>query len=434
MRTSLDKVVPNHLRHFFPSYRVPQLNFSDGYLPVRVPGCASCVDSTLATGLPALGRLTTEQIVEHTVALNTLNGKSGLLGKVEILVGGDAERDALKELIPRYKSGELQVEPVAVVLPAPECIEPLKGSGVREVGVQFGASDYLSVGQGPGSREAPVTALRETLDALLDHGFTPRLDLLDITRADLESLVIPLVSDVMDHLSSRGFGGLRLRLVDSLGLGMPWPEIPVPRSIPRMVHTLTHKLDIPGDQVEFLGYNDMGMALANSLSALVHGCTSVVTTTGGLGERAGVAPTELMLLHICGLYGIDLDLKRVADLFKGLKPAEGELAPRHPLWGQESLTRGFAPHASALAAVHELDAPFDTYRLLDMPPDVKVRQENGPAGLVYMIKRHFPETSFGCEHQVILDLFAWVEEQELGDICWEDVREKMQELAPDLFV
>lgn len=434
MRTSLDKVVPNHMRHFFPSYRVPQLNFSDGYLPVRVPGCASCVDSTLASGLPALARLTTEQVINHVVAINTLNGKSGLLGKVEIQVGGTAENDALKELVPRFKSGELQVEPVAVVLPDPECVVPLEGTGLREVGVQFGASDYLSVGQGPGSREAPVLSLLETLDACLEAGLTPRLDLLDITRADLESLVIPLVSDVMDHLSSRGFGGLRLRLVDSLGLGMPWPEIPVPRSIPRMVHTLTHKLDIPGDQVEFLGYNDMGMALANSLAAVVHGCTRVVTTMGGLGERAGVAPTELMLIHLSGLYGIDLDLKRVEELLKGLKLAGGELALHHPLWGAEGLTRGFAPHPTALAAAHELDAPFDAYRLLGKAPDVKVRQENGPAGLVYMIKRNFPETEYSCDDQIILDLFAWVEEQELGDICWEDVRKKVQKLAPGLFV
>ena len=433
MRTSLDKVVPNHMRHFFPSYRVPQLNFSDGYLPVRVPGCASCVDSTLAAGLPALGRLSTEQIVEHVVAVNTLNGKSGLLGKVEIQVGGAAEQEAFKQLIPRFKSGELQVEPVAVVLPAPECMELLAGIGVREVGVQFGASDYLSVGQGPGSREVPVISLLETLDACLEQGFTPRLDLLDVTRADLESLVIPLVSDVMDHLSSRGFGGLRLRLVDSLGLGLPWPEIPVPRSIPRMVHTLTHKLDIPGDQVEFLGYNDMGMALANSLAALVHGCTRVVTTVGGLGERAGVASTELMLIHICGLYGIDLDLKQVEGLFQGVKAAGGEIPPTHPLWGQEGLTRGFAPHGTALAASHELDAPFDAYRLLGKAPDVKVRQENGPAGLVYMIRRNFPETTYTPDDQVILDLFAWVEEQELGDIAWEDVRERVQALMPDLF-
>mgnify|MGYP002641018653 CR=1 FL=1 len=434
MRTSLDKVVPNHMRHFFPSYRVPQLNFSDGYLPVRVPGCASCVESTLATGLPALGRLTTEQVIDHVVAVNTLNGKSGLLGKVELQVGGAVEQEALKELIPRFKSGELQVEPVAVVLPDPECVAPLAGTGLREVGVQFGASDYMSVGQGPGSREVPVRALLETLDACLEAGFTPRLDLLDITRADLESLVIPLVSDVMDHLSSCGFGGLHLRLVDSLGLGLPWPEIPVPRSIPRMVHTLTHKLDIPGDQVEFLGFNDMGMALANSLAAAVHGCTRIVTTMGGLGERAGVAPTELMLIHLCGLYGIDLDLKRVKELFKGLKLAGGELSPRHPLWGEEGLTRGFAPHPNALAATHALEAPFDAYRLLGRAPDVKVRQENGPAGLVCMIKRNFPETEYGCDDQLILDLFAWVEEQELGDICWDDLRDKVQELAPDLFV
>ncbi len=433
MRTPQDNVVPNLMRHFFPTYRVPQMNFSEGYLPMRIPGSTTCIDSTLATGLPALDRLSKEQVMSHVEFINQLNGKSGLLRRVELCVDTQAERDALEELIPRCKAGELQIELVAVIQPHPSRIEPLKDLSLGEVGVLFGASDYLSVDTEPGSRREAIQALLETLDACLDEGFKVRLDLMDITRSDLEALVIPLVSDCMDHLATRGYGGLRLRLIDSLGLGLPWPEAPVPRSIPRMIHTLTHNLSFSGDQLEFLGYNDMGLALANSLSAVVHGCTGIVTSVAGVGERSGVAPTELALVHLCGQYGIDLNMKNVGDGLASLQESGLEVSSRHPLWGERALVRGFAPHDNAHLATFATDAPFNTNRLLQRDPAVEIRAENGAAGLIHLIKQASPSAELECDDEAVQQLVVWVKELGLPEIRWEDIQEKVMELMPEWF-
>ena len=433
MRTNLDNVVPNLMRHFFPTYRVPQMNYAEGYLPMRIPGCATCGDTTLSNGLAALGRLSWEQIVSHVEFINTLNGKSGLLRRVELCVDTRQERDALEEVIPRVKAGELQVEPVAVIQPHPSRVEPLQDLSLAEVGVLFGASDYLCVGEETGSRTDQYHALLDTLDACLDQGFKVRLDLLDITRSDLEVLVIPLVSDCMDHLAKRGYSGLRLRLVDSLGLGLPWPEAPVPRSIPRMVHTLTHNLSYEGDQLEFLGHNDMGLGLVNSLAAVMHGCTSIATSLAGVGERAGITPTELALVHLCGQYGIDLNMRGVGDGLGALADAGGEVAKRHPLWGELALKRGFPAHANAHIATFDLAAPFDTSRLIGRTPELEIRRENEAAGVIHLIHQVKPDAELECDDEAIQSLLTWIDEQGLSEITWDDIKGKAEELLPDLF-
>ena len=56
-------------------------------------------------------------------------------------------------------------------------------------------------------------------------------------------------------------------------------------------------------------HNDFGMATANSLAALEEGVTVVNTCFGGLGERAGNAPFEEVVLSLELLYGIKTGIK-----------------------------------------------------------------------------------------------------------------------------
>ena len=62
-----------------------------------------------------------------------------------------------------------------------------------------------------------------------------------------------------------------------------------------------NSLEIP---VEMHTHNDMGLATANALAGIRAGATSVNTTVNGLGERAGNAALEEVVMTLKQIYGI----------------------------------------------------------------------------------------------------------------------------------
>lgn len=433
MRTFQDDVIPNLLRHFFPTYRVPRINFSEGSLPTRVPGEAWCVDTTLGLGLCAVDALTARDVVNLYATLNLINGKSGLIRQAEVAVGGEVEREALTTIVHKVQDGDFDVTPVAVMDASAAQMKLAKGLGIREVGIQFGASDYLVVGEKKGSRTDKVKGLLAVIDAGLDEFQRFRLDLLDITRADVEGFVLPLIEDVRDHLSHTSGTRLRVRLVDSLGLGVPWTEAPVPRSVPRLIHTIGHHADLSGEQLEFAAFDDMGLAVANTAAAMVHGTAGLVTSLGGVGDRSGLGATELMLLFLSGQYGVELNLQAVADALAMLAEHGAEVGARHPIWGERALLRRHAPHARAVDVTHDLHGPMDTERLLNLRGDVEVRPENGAAGLVHLLRHHHPRARLSCDAEAVVAIMAWIQDQGLTRYTYADVVKKAYDLIPELF-
>ena len=433
MRTFEDNVVPNLLRHIFPSYRVPRINFAEGGLPHRVPGEAWCVDSTLASGLPTLGALSAEQIVQIFELIDAVDAKSGLIRQAELLVGGMPERDAINLLLRRHDNGEIHVEPTAVIVPHPENIAAIMGLGLREVGIKFGVSDYLLLQEGQTSRREPVQQLLDTIDACLEEEANIRLDLVDVTRADLDGFVLPLIEDCIEHIGAKGFQPPRIRLCDSLGLGVPWTESPVPRSVPRMIHTICHALKMDSSEVEFMGHNHLGMALANSVAAMMHGSGGIACSFGGIGQRGGIASTEQMLIHLSGHFGVEADLTPVKKIFAFIRDAGVQLAPDHPLWGEHALTRCLAPHGNAFSTTHDQGTPFNTLKLMDLDEELEIWREAGAPGLIHLIRSEVPDAELDCEDEGVVAMLAWLEEEGMERVGWADVEEKVKELLPDLF-
>lgn len=433
MRTFEDNVVPNLLRHIFPSYRVPRINFAEGGLPHRVPGEAWCVDSTLASGLPILGPLSADQIVQIYELIDAVDGKSGLIRQAELLVGGMPERDAINLLLRRHDNGEIHVEPVGVIVPHPENVAAIMGLGLREVGIKFGVSDYLLLSDGQTSRREPVQQLLDTIDACLEEEANIRLDLVDVTRADLDGFVLPLIEDCFEHVGAKGAAPPRIRLCDSLGLGVPWTESPVPRSVPRMIHTICHALKLDASEVEFVGNNNLGMAMANSIAAMMHGSGGIACSFGGLGQRGGIASTEQMLIHLAGHYGVEPDLVPIKKVFEFLRSCDVSIASEHPLWGDKALTRCQAPHGNAFSSTLDLGAPFDTVKLLDIHEQQEIWREAGAPGLIHLIRSEVPDAELDCEDEAVVGILNWLEAKGVDKFTWEEIEPLVREKLPALF-
>ena len=137
------------------------------------------------------------------------------------------------------------------------------------------------------------------------------------------------VADIAGQATAAGAG--RITFYDTNGSAEPF-------GVRQIVGRLVAELDTT---VIFHGHNDLGLATANSLAAVLAGATVIDATVNGLGDRAGNASLEqvAVLLEREGFEtGIDLSqLRPVSGLVaatsgesvSGLAPVVGEYAFEH---------------------------------------------------------------------------------------------------------
>jgi homocitrate synthase NifV len=81
--------------------------------------------------------------------------------------------------------------------------------------------------------------------------------------------------------------------------------------------------------VEVHTHNDFGLATANALAGIKGGALSVNTTVNGLGERAGNAALEEVVMALKRIYGVNvgLDTPRLLELSRLVAAASGSNVP-----------------------------------------------------------------------------------------------------------
>ncbi len=174
-------------------------------------------------------------------------------------------------------------------------------SGVKAVDISLSVSDIHIEHKLRKSRDW----IREQLKKAL--GFAKRHDLYvsvggeDASRADPDFLV-----DLM--IIARDLGADRFRFCDTLGILDPF-------STYDKVKYLADKVDL---DLEVHTHNDLGMATANALAGIRAGARFVNTTVNGLGERAGNAALEevVMALKYACKIELPIDSSRFVELSK----------------------------------------------------------------------------------------------------------------------
>jgi homocitrate synthase NifV len=119
-----------------------------------------------------------------------------------------------------------------------------------------------------------------------ESGLTVSLGGEDSSRADMDFLLELL------EVAERA-GATRFRFADTLGVLDPFVTLEKFKSMRQAT----------GMELEIHAHNDLGLATANSLAAVRGGATHVSTTVNGLGERAGNAPLEEVVMAMRMLEG-----------------------------------------------------------------------------------------------------------------------------------
>jgi len=138
------------------------------------------------------------------------------------------------------------------------------------------------------SREWVLAQVTRVLEAAVDTGRKVSFGAEDASRADASFL-----AEVARR--AQACGATRVRFADTLGVLDPF-------STYEAIARLRDAVDM---EIEIHAHNDLGLATANTLAALRAGATHANTTVNGLGERAGNAALEEVVMGVRHLHGTD---------------------------------------------------------------------------------------------------------------------------------
>ena len=139
-------------------------------------------------------------------------------------------------------------------------------------------------------------ALQLSIDATLcakENGLYTVFFPIDSSRAEMNWFL-----DTIEHVATEGHMDA-LAVVDTMG-GIS------PHAVPYLVSQIKERIDKP---LEPHFHDDFGMGVANTIMALACGCNVAHTTVLGIGERAGNAAMEPLVLSLLTMYGKDIGIK-----------------------------------------------------------------------------------------------------------------------------
>ncbi|MBZ9716097.1 pyruvate carboxyltransferase [Deinococcus multiflagellatus] len=382
-----DVPAPDLFPAAFPDHTFPRLLW-EGAPPATLPAQAWVTETTHRDGQQGGLPLTPETGLAIYDLMGRFTATSGALRQAEFFVYRPADRAMLEGALDRWRGGH-PVEPTTWIRATRQDAALVAGLGVRETGMLASASDYHTFYKfRPGGRAQAARTYLDAVAAVLDAGLRPRLHLEDATRAPRE-FVLPLVEAVQALAAPYPAAQApRIRVCDTMGVGLPLEGAAWPRSVPRLIRELI-ALGVPGEQLEFHPHNDTHLVVANSLAAVLAGCAAVNGTLLGKGERTGNAPLEGVVLHLIGL-GLTgpadfTVLGELADLYEGL----GQGVPaKYPLFGRDAHRTRAGIHADGLNKFWPMYAPFNVPALLGRPLELSLTKDSGLAGLIFLIKSH----------------------------------------------
>ena len=415
---------PNYFLDSFPQDDFPRYLWTEK--PAHLPAQVWTTETTHRDGQQGGLPLTTEQSLEIYDISCKFTNTSGAIRQAEFFAYRDSDKGARQGALEHHASGA-PIEPTTWIRAKREDVLLIRSLGVRETGMLASISDYHTFHKfSPGGREEAMKTYLEAVEMTLDAGIRPRLHLEDATRADINS-VLSFVHAVLEKSASFP-NSLRpkFRICDTMGLGLPYDDVALPRSIPKFFRELRHA-GLKSEDLEFHPHNDTWMIVPNCLAAIREGCAVINGTCLGKGERTGNAPLEAILLHVMGMGYYQKqkpDFKALNELTE-LYAKMGETLPaKYPLYGKDAHRTRAGIHADGLSKFWWMYAPFNVPELLGRPLEVSLTKESGLAGLIFVIKQHLGVT-LSKDDSKLLEIHRWMTEQfdqgRMTSVEWEEL-------------
>lgn len=218
-------------------------------------------------------------------------------------MGGD-EKEAIKAIVDLDLPASIMAWNRAVVSDVKHSLD----CGVKAVAVSISSSDIHIKYKLRKDRQWVLDCLKRSIDFAKSHDLYVSANAEDSSRADPDFLI-------EFALTAKEHGADRLRYCDTVGVLEPFRTY-------ELVKTL---IEETGLEIEMHTHNDFGLATANALAGVRAGAIYINTTANGLGERAGNAALEEVVMALKFIEGNDLglDTTRLRELSEYVAHASG---------------------------------------------------------------------------------------------------------------
>ena len=426
---------PNLYRDFYSYEDVPKVAFNHRRVPLGMPEDIWITDTSLRDGQQSVEPYSVEQIVELYKFMSRLGGPYGIIRQTEFFVYSQKDRDAI------VKCQELGLkfpEITTWIRANKEDFKLVKDLGIRETGILVSCSDYHIFKKLRMTRKQAMDTYLAAVAQAFEAGVMPRCHLEDITRADFYGFVVPFVNELMKMSKDAGIP-VRIRACDTMGYGVPYTEVSLPRSVPGIIYGLQHYSDVPSEMLEWHGHNDFYKAVSNASTAWLYGASAVNCSLLGIGERTGNVPLEAMVMEYASLRGSfdGMDptvITEIAEYFE--KEIGYEIPPMTPFVGRSFNVTRAGIHADGLLKDEEIYNIFNTEKILNRPVSVMLGKTSGLAGIAYWINQNYHlagDAAVNKKSDLVVKMKEWIDkEYEDGrqtTLSVSEIEEKIEEIT-----
>ncbi len=249
------------------------------------------VDTTLRDGEQTAGVVFTNQEKVQIARYLDQIGVDQIEAGIPVM--GGFEKDCIKEIVSLGLKSSIMAWNRAVI----SDIKQSLCCGVDAVAISISTSDIHIEHKLQTTREDVLKRMGDAVKFAKDNQLYVSVNAEDASRSDIDYLT-------EFALTAKRAGANRLRFCDTVGTLDPLKTY-------RYISTL---ISAVGLDIEMHTHNDFGMATANALAGVYAGANHVGVTINGLGERAGNACLQEVIMGM--KYLMNLDLSYNTPLFR----------------------------------------------------------------------------------------------------------------------
>ena len=318
------------------------------------------VDTTLRDGEQTAGVVFANQEKLNIARMLDEVGVEQIEAGIPVM-GGD-EKNVIKQMVKSNLRASIMGWNRAVI----SDIQASVDCGVDAVAISISTSDIHIHDKLKSTREQVLAQMVSAVGYAKKEGLYISVNAEDASRTN-EDFLFTFIREAISA------GANRIRYCDTIGILNPI----------QTYNNIKHIKDTFGIDVEMHTHNDLGMASANAIAGVMAGATHVGVTVNGLGERAGNASLEeIIMASKCSLnLDNDYNLLSLKPLCEYVSVASGrKLSPWKAVVGDNIFSHESGIHADGAIKnpkTYELYSPDD----IGLSRKLVVGKHSGTAGI-----------------------------------------------------